>query len=70
MLKAIILLLLAAIIASLGSGAFFFFKDQGETKRTMYALGVRITLAVLLMICVVYGVLSGQLTLNAPWYNP
>jgi hypothetical protein len=69
MLKAIIVILLIGIILSLGSGAVFFFKDQGEGKRTLYALGVRITLAVLLVICLVYGVLSGELALNAPWHN-
>ncbi|MGA1740790.1 MAG: DUF2909 domain-containing protein [Pseudohongiellaceae bacterium] len=71
MLKVIIVILLFAIIASLFSGAVFFFKDQGnEQKRTLYALGIRVTLAVLLMICIVYGVASGQLTPSAPWYNP
>lgn len=69
MLKAIIIVLLIAIIISLGSGAVFFFKDQGESKRTLYALGIRVTLAVLLMVCITYGVLSGELALNAPWHN-
>jgi len=70
-LKIIIVILLLAIIASLFSGAVFFFKDQGnERKRTLYALGVRVSLAVLLMICIIYGVASGQLTPSAPWYNP
>jgi hypothetical protein len=67
MLKIIIVLLLIAIIASLFSGAVFFFRDQGSTKRTLYALGVRVTLAVLLIITISYGVFSGQLRLNAPW---
>lgn len=69
MLKAVILVLLIGIILSLFSGAVFFFKDQGRSKRTLYALGVRITLAVLLMICITWGVLSGELTLNAPWHQ-
>jgi hypothetical protein len=51
------------------TGAVFFFKDQGSTKRTLYALGVRITLAVLLMITITYGIFSGQLQLNAPWHG-
>lgn len=68
MLKVIILVLLLAVVASLVSGAVFFFKDQGETKRTMYALGVRVTLVTLLMISIIYGVLSGELGLNAPWH--
>jgi hypothetical protein len=70
MLKAIIVVLLVGIILSLGSSAAFFFKDQGEGQRTLYALGVRITLAVLLIICLVYGVMTGQLSLNAPWHQP
>jgi hypothetical protein len=69
MLKVIIVLLLIAIVASLFSGAVFFFKDQGSTKRTLYALGVRITLAILLMATITYGVMTGQLGLNAPWHN-
>lgn len=70
MLKVTIVILLLAIIASLTSGAVFFFKDQGETKRTLYMLGIRVTLAILLMVCVTWGVLSGQLSLNAPWHQP
>lgn len=69
MLKVIIVILLIAIILSLGSGAVFFFRNQGESRRTLHALGVRVTLAVLLVLCLTYGVLSGELTLNAPWHN-
>jgi uncharacterized membrane protein len=69
MLKVIIVLLLIAIIISLFSGAVFFFKDQGSTRRTLHALGVRITLAILLMITITYGVMTGQLGLNAPWHQ-
>lgn len=69
MLKVLIFILLIAMIASLASGAVFFFKDQGESKRTLYALGVRVTLALLLIICITYGVLSGQLRLSAPWHQ-
>ena len=68
MLKVVIIILLLAMIASLASGAVFFFKDQGESKRTLYALGVRVSLAVLLIILITYGVLSGELRLNAPWH--
>ena len=69
MLKIIIVVLLIAIVISLFSGALFFYKDQGSTKRTLYALGVRITLAALLIITIIYGVVSGQLKLNAPWHQ-
>lgn len=69
MLKAIILILLIGVIISLASGFVFFAKDQGGSKRTLYALGIRVTLAVLLMACVTYGVMTGELTLSAPWHG-
>ena len=68
MLKVIIVVLAIANILCLGSGAVFFFKDQGEGKRTLYALGLRVSLAALLVITLVYGVMTGQLGLNAPWH--
>lgn len=69
MIKVVIVLLLIAMILSLTGGAFFFFKDQGSTKRTLHALGVRLTIALLLIITISYGVFSGKLTLNAPWHQ-
>ena len=69
MLKIIIAALLAAIILSLGCSAVIFFKDQGKSKRTLYTLGVRIALSILLILLLVYGVLTGQLALNAPWLS-
>jgi hypothetical protein len=69
MLKVIIVILLLGIVLSLVAGGVFFFKDQGKTKRTMIMLGVRVTLAILLMATVTWGVMTGELTLNAPWLN-
>lgn len=73
MLKVIILILLAGIIISLFTGLTFLFKDtnQPDSKRTWYALGVRITLAVLLILTIVYGLWSGELRFggNAPWHG-
>ncbi|HTQ98908.1 MAG TPA: DUF2909 domain-containing protein [Candidatus Acidoferrum sp.] len=67
MLKVIIVVLFFANVICLFGGAVFFFKDQGSTKRTLYALGVRITLALLLIGTIVFGVMTGRLGLNAPW---
>ena len=67
MLKTIIVLLLIGILISLVFGFVFFYKDKGRSKRVLYALGVRVTLAVMLIACVFYGLTSGELTLNAPW---
>lgn len=71
LLKAIIVILLVAVIASLFTGLGFLFKDSGVvgSKRTLYALGVRITLAGLLMAVTFYGLYTGQLALNAPWHG-
>lgn len=67
MLKTVIVLLLVAIVISLFTGFVFFYKDKGRSKRVMYALGVRVTLAILLMVCVFYGLMTGQLSFQTPW---
>ncbi len=67
MLKAIIVILLIALIVSLFSGLVFFVKDQGTTRRTVNSLGVRLFIAVLLMGVVIYGLATGKLVSKAPW---
>jgi len=48
--KAWILLLFIAIVLSLTSALYFLFRDVGDSKkRTLYALGVRLLLALLLV---------------------
>ena len=68
LLKVIIVFLFIAVVASLSSGLVFLMKDIGSNrKRTLYALGIRISLAVLLVSTITYGYLTGQLTSRAPW---
>ncbi len=67
MLKAIIIILLIALLVSLFSGLIFFVKDQGTTRRTVHSLGVRLFIAVLLMGVVIYGLATGKLVSKAPW---
>ena len=50
MIKFLIVLTLAAIVASLGTGLFHLVKDEGQSKRMVNALTVRIALSVLLFI--------------------
>jgi hypothetical protein len=73
LLKTIIVVLLIGVLVSLFSGLAFLFKDSDrqDSKRTLYALGIRITLAGALMIAVLYGLMTGQLRMgsNAPWHN-
>jgi uncharacterized BrkB/YihY/UPF0761 family membrane protein len=67
-LKLIIVLLFIGVVISLSSGLVFLFKDiESPTKRTVYALGLRITLATLLLSTIFYGLYTGQLGSNAPW---
>ena len=68
LLKVIIIILFIGVIASLFGGLNFLVKDMGNSKkRLLYALGIRIGLAGLLIACVVYGTYSGQLNSTAPW---
>jgi hypothetical protein len=68
-LKALIVFLLIGVLVSLFSGLGFLFKDssQPQSRRLLYALGIRICFAAALLITVGYGLASGTLTLNAPW---
>ena len=69
MLKAVIVLLLLALVASLGSGFYFLMKDQGDKnqKRTLHSLGVRVAIAASLLAVIAYGVATGQLGQRTPW---
>ena len=66
-IKPAIMILLILLLISLASGLLFLVKDQGRTRRTLYALGVRVSLAALLMAVVAYGFYSGELHSKAPW---
>lgn len=73
LIKVIIIVLLIGVLLSLFSGLVFLFKDTGkpDSRRTLHALGVRITLAAALLITILYGFYSGQLRMgtNAPWHG-
>jgi hypothetical protein len=48
-MKAIVLVLLAAIVISLGSGLFFLTKDDKNSTRVLNALKVRVALSIVLV---------------------
>jgi len=56
-------------MVSLGSGLYFLIVDQGkpDSKRTVYSLGFRVTLAVILVILVTIGLVTGELGNTVPW---
>jgi len=68
LLKIIIVILFIGVVASLFGGLNFLVKDMGNnSRRLLYALGIRIGLASLLLACVIYGNYTGQLSSTAPW---
>ena len=56
-------------MVSLGSGLYFLIVDQGkpDSKRTVYSLGFRVTLAIILVILVTIGLITGELGNSVPW---
>lgn len=69
MLKAAIIVLMLALLASLGSGFYYLMLDQGDgtKRRTFRSLGVRLSIATVLMALIAYGVATGQLGHGNPW---
>ena len=68
LLKTIIVILFIAVLASLTGGLYFLMKDVGNARRrTLYALGIRVTLAALLVGTIVFGFATGRLHSTAPW---
>lgn len=69
MLKAAIVVLMVALVISLGSGFYFLMVDQGDKtkRRLVHSLGARLALAIGLAALIVFGVATGQLGHRNPW---
>jgi hypothetical protein len=67
MLKAAIVILLLATVASLFSGLVFLVKDEGHGSRVVNALTLRVILAAATLALISWGFYSGQLISQAPW---
>lgn len=69
MLKTLIVIFMVALVASLASGLYFLMADQGDTakRRLVTSLGVRLALALGLVIVIMYGLATGQLGHRNPW---
>ena len=68
MIKVLVVVLFIGVLASLSSGLYFFLKDTEVpgSKRTLYALGIRVTLAAALLSVITYGLYTAQLGPGAP----
>jgi len=64
MLKAVIVVLMLAVVVSLFSGLFFLIRDGGKTNRVVNSLAVRVALSILLLVVILIALWQGSLTLN------
>jgi len=62
-MKAIVLVLLAAIVISLGAGLFFLVKGDNNSPKMLYALKIRVALSIVLVVLLV-------LSFSFGWINP
>lgn len=70
-LKILILVLFLANIVALGSALFTLLVDGGRGgKRTANLLFIRVSLALLLLVVVILGILTGHIGIGAPWDSP
>jgi uncharacterized membrane protein len=69
LLKITILVLVLALLVSLGSGFYFLMTDQGDKtrRRTLHSLGVRLGIAIALAAVILYSIATGQLGNRNPW---
>ncbi|MEH6589314.1 MAG: DUF2909 domain-containing protein [Halioglobus sp.] len=69
MLKIAIVVLVLALLVSLGSGFYFLMKDQGDNtkRRTLNSLGVRLGIGIALAALILYSVATGKLGNRNPW---
>lgn len=67
--KILILILFFGILVTLSSGFRFLLKDidAPESKRTLYALGTRIGLAISLILVVGHGLATGKIGTKPVW---
>lgn len=63
-MKYVVLILLAAVIASLGSALYFLARDKPGSPRTLNALKVRVALSVLLILFLVLSYQFGWIAPN------
>jgi hypothetical protein len=60
-MKIIILVLVAAVIASLFAGLYFVYKDKGNSTRAVKALTVRVALQAIIIALLFGGLLFGYI---------
>ncbi|UTW03563.1 twin transmembrane helix small protein [Amphritea atlantica] len=67
MFKIVIFIVFILIIISLFAGLYFLLKDQSRSRRTVQSLILRVSLAVFLLLIILFGFYSGELKLRTPF---
>ena len=65
-MKLVLIVILLAIVGSLGSGLWFLAKDDQGSPRVLTALKWRVGLSALLIAFLVFGYTQGWITPNSP----
>ncbi|MFB9884805.1 DUF2909 family protein [Balneatrix alpica] len=61
LIKSIIIILFVGMLLSLACGFYFLNKDNSQNIRLLTSLKLRISLAILILILISYGLANGQL---------
>lgn len=67
LLKVILILLIIAMLVSLSSALTSLFRDDAESKRLVKLLTIRVSLAALIVLVLIIGFVTGELSQQAPW---
>lgn len=67
MFKIVIVFVFIFIIISLFAGLYFLLKDQSRSRRTVQSLILRVSLAIFLLLIILFGFYSGELKLRTPF---
>lgn len=69
LLKFLIVVEFILLLVCLASSFTFLVKDIGlpESKRVLYALGLRVAVASMLLGTIAFGIQTGKITNQAPW---
>lgn len=66
-LKVIMVVLIIAMLLSLSGALVALFKNEAGSNKMAKLLTLRVSLAVMIVLVLVYGYLTGELTQGAPW---
>ena len=58
-MKIILVVLLLLVVVSLFSGLYFMYQDKGKSRRTVFALTIRVVLSVIIFLIVIVGYFMG-----------